>query len=101
MSDLKASSEIVIRLAGSDKVLSQVKLKKELDVVVQKEELKLHSSWIDGGWESRQATLRESGATITVLLEQDRGAIKEAEQGGRGEARCMDSVPGSIQASKI
>ena len=85
VSDLKAGNEIVKRLSNDDKVLSQAILKKELDTLTQNEELKLHSSWIDGGWESRQATLRESGATITVLLEQDREAIKEAEQGGRGK----------------
>ena len=85
VSALKASNEIVRRLAGDDKALSQATLKKELDTLIQKEELKLHSSWLDGGWESRQAPLRESGATITVLLEQDRKEIERAEQSGRGK----------------
>ena len=84
-SDLKASRKIVKRLSSESNALSQEALKKELDNLTQKEELKLHSSWIDGGWESRQATLRESGATITVLLEQDHEEIKRAERGGRGK----------------
>ena len=85
VSDLNAGKEIVKRLSDGDKALSQATLKEELDTLTQKEELKLHSSWIDGGWESRQATLRESGATITVLLEQDRKEIERTEQGGRGK----------------
>ncbi len=85
VSELQASGAIVKRLCSGGTVLSQVALKKELDTLTQTEELKLHSSWLDGGWESRQATLREGGATITVLLEQDRENIKEAEQGGRGK----------------
>ena len=84
-SELKESGEIIKRLCGGGEVLSQAVLRKELDTFTQAEEAKLHSSWLDGGWESRQATLREGGATITVLLEQDREAIKEAEQGGRGK----------------
>ena len=80
--DLKVSGEIVMRLCSDSAVLSQSALKKELDTLTQTEELRLHSSWLDGGWESRQATLREGGATITVLLEQDRKNI-EAERGGR------------------
>ena len=85
VSDLKASDEIVKRLSGGDKVLSQATLKEELDTLAQREELRLHSSWLDGGWESRQATLREGGATITVLLEQDREEIERTEQSGRGK----------------
>ena len=84
-SELKKSNEIVKRLCTGDKALSQADLKKELDTLVKEEELKLHSSWLDGGWESRQATLREGGATITVLLEQDHEKIKEVEQCGRGK----------------
>ena len=85
VSELNASREILKGLCSGDKALSQADMKKELDTLAQAEELKLHSSWLDGGWESRQATLREGGATITVLLEQDRREIQEAEQGGRGK----------------
>ena len=85
VSDLNVGKEIVKRLAGDDKALSQATLKKELDALTQKEELRLHSSWLDGGWESRQATLREGGATITALLKQVREAIREAERDGRGK----------------
>ncbi len=84
-SELEASDKIIKSLSGGDKALSQATLKKELETLNQKEELKLHSSWIDGGWESRQATLREGGATITVLLEQDHEQIKEERQGGWGK----------------
>lgn len=82
--DLKAGSEIVRRLCSDGVSLSQSALKKELDTLTQEGALKLHSSWLDGDWESRQATLRESGATITVLLEQDREEIRKVEQSGRG-----------------
>ena len=85
VSELNASREILKGLCNGDKALSQADMKRELDTLAQTEELKLHSSWLDGGWESRQATLREGGATITVLMEQDREAIREAERGGRGK----------------
>ena len=85
VSDLNAGEKIIKRLCSGDKALSQADMKKELDTLAQAEKLKLHSSWLDGVWESRQATLRESGATITVLLEQDHEKITEAEQSGRGK----------------
>ena len=99
-SELKASREIVERLCNSDKVLSQADLKEKLDALTQAEELKLHSSWLDGGWESRQATLREGGATITVLLEQDRENIKEAEQSGWGKLAAW-TVPVLYKPEKL
>ena len=99
-SELKASGEIVRRLCSADKALSQADLTKELDVLTQNEELKLYSSWLDGGWESRQATLRESGATITVLLEQDREEIMKAEQGGQGKLAAW-TVPVLYKPEKL
>ena len=99
VSELNASGEIIKQLCSDGGTLSQAVLKRELDTLAQAEELKLHSSWLDGGWESRQATLREGGATITVLMEQDREAIKEAERGRTREARCMDGSS-SVQAWK-
>ena len=100
VSELRASGDIVKRLCSGDTVLSQAVLKKELDTLVQKEELRLHSSWIDGGWESRQATLREGGATITVLLEQDREKIRKAEQGGLGKLAAW-TVPVLYKPEKL
>ena len=99
-SELKVSREIVERLCNSDAALSQAALKKELDTLTQAEELKLHSSWLDGGWESRQATLREGGATITVLLEQDRENIKKAEQSGWGKLTAW-TVPVLYKHEKL
>ena len=99
-SELKASNEIVKRLCSSDKALSQADLKKELETLAQAEELKLHSSWLDGGWESRQATLREGGATITVLLEQDREEIMTAAKGGRGQLAAW-TVPVLYKPQKL
>ena len=99
-SELKASREIVERLCNGDAVLSQADLKKEMDTLAQAEDLKLHSSWLDGGWESRQATLREGGATITVLLEQDRENIKEAEQSGWGKLAAW-TVPVLYKPEKL
>ena len=98
--ELQASDKIVKRLCSGVTVLSQVDLKKELDTLAQAEELKLHSSWLDGGWESRQATLREGGATITVLLEQDREKIMKGEQGGRGKLAAW-TVPVLYKPEKL
>ena len=98
--ELQASDKIVKRLCSGGTVLSQVYLKKELDTLAQAEELKLHSSWLDGGWESRQATLREGGATITVLLEQDREKIMKGEQGGRGKLAAW-TVPVLYKPEKL
>ena len=98
--ELKASNEIIKRFCSNDKVLSQADLKRELDTLAQAEELKLHSSWLDGGWESRQATLREGGATITVLLEQDREEIMKTVKGGRGKLAAW-TVPVLYKPQKL
>lgn len=100
VSELNASGKIIKRLCSDGRTLSQADMKKELDTLAQAEELKLHSSWLDGGWESRQATLREGGATITVLLEQDHEAIREAEQGGRGKLAAW-TVPVLYKPEKL
>ena len=71
-----------------------------MDTLAQAEELKLHSSWLDGGWESRQATLREGGATITVLLEQDREEIMKTVKGGRGKLAAW-TVPVLYKPQKL
>ena len=100
VSALNASRGIVKRLCGGGKALSQAVLKKELDTLAQAEEPKLDSSWLDGGWESRQTPLREGGATITVLLEQDREKIRKVEQGGRGKLAAW-TVPVLYKPEKL
>ena len=40
------------------------------------DDIKFHSAWLDGGWESKQATLREGDATVPVLLEQHEDDIR-------------------------
>jgi len=37
----------------------------------QTEEIKLSSAWLDGAWQTDRRPLRDGGATLTVLLEED------------------------------
>ena len=41
------------------------------------DDIKFHSSWLDGGWESKPSTLREGEATVPVLLVQHENEIRE------------------------
>ena len=76
--DLKAARDSVKKLAEKCCVLSQRDLKNVLDEMLEEvDDIKFHSSWLDGGWESKPSTLREGDATVSVLLAQHEDAIRE------------------------
>ena len=76
--DLKAARDAVRKLAEERRVLCQRDLKNALDGMPEKvDDIKFHSAWLDGGWESKQATLREGDATVPVLLAQHEDDIRE------------------------
>lgn len=76
--DLKAARDAVEKLAQEDKTLSQRDLKNALDKMPEMvDDIKFHSSWLDGGWESKPSTLREGDATVPVLLAQHEDKIRE------------------------
>ena len=75
--DLKAAREAVKKLAEKRRALSQRDLKNALDEMPEVvDDIKFHSSWLDGAWESKQATLREGDATVPVLLAQHENEIR-------------------------
>ena len=86
--DLKVAREAVKRLAEKRRVLSQRDLKNELDEMPEEvDDIKFHSSWLDGGWESKPSTLREGDATVPVLLAQHEDEIRERiDEVGRNTA---------------
>ena len=76
--ELKVAREAVEKLAGKRRALSQRDLKNELDEMPEVvDDIKFHSSWLDGGWESKPSTLREGDATVPVLLAQHEDKIRE------------------------
>ena len=76
--DLKAAREAVKKLAEKHRALSQRDLKNALDEMPEEvDDIKFHSSWLDGGWESKPSTLREGDATVPVLLAQHEDSIRE------------------------
>lgn len=69
--DLNAARDSVKKLAEQCRILSQRDLKNALDGMPEEvADIKFHSSWLDGGWESKPSTLREGDATVPVLLVQ-------------------------------
>ena len=76
--DLEGAREAVKKLDEERRVLSQRDLKNALDELPEEvDDIKFHSSWLDGGWESKPSTLREGEATVPVLLAQHEDAIRE------------------------
>ncbi len=76
--DLQAARDVVRKLAKERPVLSQRDLKDALDEIPEAvDDIKFHSAWLDGGWESKQASLREGDATVPVLLEQHEKDIRK------------------------
>ena len=74
--DLTAARDTVGNLAERE-VLSQRDLRNALERMPEADDsIKFHSAWLDGGWESRQATLREGDATVPVLLAQHKDHIR-------------------------
>ena len=75
--DLAAAREALQRLTQRGGNASQRDLKETLDEMTEAvDDIKFHSAWIDGGWESRPATLREGDATVPVVLAQHEAAIR-------------------------
>ena len=75
--DLEAARDAVKKLAEKCRVLSQRDLKNVLDEMPEEvDDIKFHSSWLDGGWESKPSTLREGDATVPVLLVQHEDEIR-------------------------
>ena len=76
--DLEAARDAVKKLAEKRRVLSQRDLKDALDEMPEVvDDIKFHSSWLDGGWESKPSTLREGDATVPVLLVEQEDEIRE------------------------
>ncbi|MCY3772681.1 MAG: CRISPR-associated helicase Cas3' [Gemmatimonadetes bacterium] len=76
--DLNAARAAVKKLAEKRRVLSQHDLNNALNEMPEKvDDIKFHSSWLDGGWESKSSTLREGEATVPVLLVQHEDEIRE------------------------
>lgn len=98
--DLNAARDAVKKLAEKRRVLSQRDLKNTLDEMPEEvDDIKFHSSWLDGGWESKPSTLREGEATVPVLLVQHENEIRERiNEIGRNTAVKEWLVP--ILASK-
>ena len=93
--ELDATRDSVKQLAEESGGLSQRDLKDALNGMQEADDdIKFYSSWLDGGWESKQATLREGEATVPVLLEQHENEIKEcAGKIGQREAVKKWLVP--------
>lgn len=88
--DLEASRGAIRGLVEEDKVLSQRDLKNALEGMPEtSDNIKFGSVWLDGGWESKQANLREGEATRQVLLAEHEDRIREQikEIGERGAVR--------------
>ena len=76
--DLKEARDAVKNLAEKRGAISQRDLKNALDEMPEVvDDIKFHSSWLDGGWESKPSTLREGDATVPVLLAQHEDEIRE------------------------
>ena len=76
--DLKAARESVKKLTEKHRAISQRDLKSALDKMPEVvDDIKFHSSWLDGGWESKPSTLREGDATVPVLLERHKDDIRK------------------------
>ena len=98
--DLQVAREAVRKLAEGSRALSQRDLKDALDAMPEAvDDIKFHSSWLDGGWESKPSTLREGDATVPVLLAQHEDRIRaRIEEIGQSTAVKEWLVP--ILASK-
>ena len=76
IADLEASRSVVKELAEEHRVLCQRDLKNALDRMPEADDIiDSYSAWLDGRWESKQATLREGEATVPVLLKEDEEEI--------------------------
>ena len=90
--DLKAARDVVRKLAEERRVLSQRDLKNALDGMPEEvDDIRFHSAWLDGGWESKQATLREGDATVPFCWSNTRAT---SASGSRKSAKVRPSKNG-------
>ena len=73
--ELRRSWELLDQIEG--KPVSQRDLKEKLTALTGEETPKTYSAWMDDAHLSARRPLREDGASITVVLEQDLSAIRE------------------------
>jgi CRISPR-associated endonuclease/helicase Cas3 len=89
---MAAARQAVKELAGQP--CSQRDLAERLDQMIAAEEFEEYSAWLDDGWLTEPAQLRDGGNTITLIREEDLAAIK-AELGPR------NAKPSQWTASKL
>jgi CRISPR-associated endonuclease/helicase Cas3 len=77
---MAAARQAVNEVAG--KPCSQCDLAQRLDCMFDTEKFETYSAWLDDGWLTEPAQLREGGETVTLIREEDLGEI-EAELGPR------------------
>jgi CRISPR-associated endonuclease/helicase Cas3 len=76
--EMAATRDLIAAVAGQP--LSQKDLSERLKNMFVNEEFQEHSAWLDGGWLTVPAPVRDAEASVTVIREEDLGLI-EAELG--------------------
>jgi CRISPR-associated endonuclease/helicase Cas3 len=76
--EMQATRTTVAELGG--RPCSQKDLAERLDAMFVDEEFEEGSAWLDGGWVTVPAHVRDAGASVTVVREEDLAAV-EAELG--------------------
>jgi CRISPR-associated endonuclease/helicase Cas3 len=71
--------QLMQRTAGSRGV-SQTDLATILGELNAREESEVYSCWLEGNWATYPDSLRESGGTVTVLLQEDINQIRQATE---------------------
>ena len=75
-SELLTGQQLVNHLAGAE--ISQQDLSKVAAQFASNTPTSVESEWLEGHWCTHPGFLREAGYTITVLLEQDKAAIRQS-----------------------
>jgi CRISPR-associated endonuclease/helicase Cas3 len=78
LSNELATGEELVQQAMGKVVVSQTDLAAISEKLNSRSEREVHSTWLDGNWCTYPDALREGGGTVTVLLQQDLGRIREA-----------------------
>ena len=73
--EMKATRAVVAELAG--RPCSQKDLAERLDVMFVEEEYEEASAWLDGGWVTVPAPVRDADASVTVVREEDLADIEK------------------------
>ena len=61
----------------AEKPCSQRNLAERLDRMLDNEKFETYSAWLDDGWLTEPAQLREGGETVTLIREEDLGEIED------------------------